>query len=102
MINLWYSEHRNTRRQDIEDFSGSRNPINGEPIGNYTGLVNKFQTHVGCSLLHYNDSELRFNYFVCNYAFIDMEYRRVYHTGATASACFSYKNLILFLLTYAL
>ncbi|KAG5683516.1 hypothetical protein PVAND_012790 [Polypedilum vanderplanki] len=91
MINLWFSEHRNTRRQDITTFTTLN--VNGQPIGHFTSLVNEHQTHVGCAVIHYQDSGSRFHYIVCNYAFTNIQGFRVYTDSTTAgSGCTTGRN----------
>lgn len=56
-------------------------------IGHFTVMANDKNNAVGCALVHYQDIDYKYNYFVCNYGYTNIPGEQVYESGKAASKC---------------
>lgn len=74
----WYDE--------VVDFRMGQGSINGKAVGHYTQVVRHHAIGIGCGFKNCPGTKYG-TYYVCNYAYAQMDFKTPYTTGRSCSAC---------------
>ncbi|KAL9693544.1 hypothetical protein quinque_012829 [Culex quinquefasciatus] len=80
----WYSEYTLTTPAFLAKYPRG---YTGPDIGHFTQIVSDRTNRIGCSLVTFYDSTWINQYFVCNYALINLIGQTVYVAGTACSKC---------------
>ncbi|XP_053692719.1 venom allergen 5-like [Sabethes cyaneus] len=83
-VDSWYSEYSYANPSYIASYPKD---YTGPAIGHFTQIVADRATHLGCSMVTYNESPWIKQLFVCNYAITNIIGQPVYQSGNYCSMC---------------